>query len=332
MNEPPPTSNFADKPTFTDKLARHAREGQQRATVLSHNAAQGITRRAQQGREAASPWVSKGREAASPWVDRGREQATQSWRQASTQVQSTARSGARAAQQFSHRAQQTVAEKTRIEHDEFGRMIRPLTVKAAAGLGVASAVMVLGHLIFCVFPFFSRIRHMARAAEEAANFVESNAGISIAATIAGVSQRTQTMLAVLTVAFVVVAVVGYGLYTWRVLHGRGRARIVAIALSLFLIPPALMSMPGVPTLPPLIPIQARAFTFSLLALLCGIASIIAAFLPQSSAWFRRADRTAPEPTQARGAAPHPAPFPPPGAPPPMPPGPPPAMPPRPHQW
>lgn len=180
------------------------------------------------------------------------------------------------------------------QFDEHGTMVRPLTIKIAAGLGAAAGLMMLAYLLLYVTPFFARIKKMAGAAENLAHQAESMGLLAeTAATIANASAGFRTALTIGGYVVFALVALAYALYAWRTVNGRGHARVVAAVLSVALIPVAVVHAPGMPTLPPLVPLQPIGFACTVAALVFGVLSIVLAFHPRSHAWLRRHRRTAP---------------------------------------
>ncbi|GAA3833213.1 hypothetical protein KACC15558_07590 [Brevibacterium ammoniilyticum] len=154
----------------------------------------------------------------------------------------------------------------RLPLDGIGRPRRPWEILTAAIVGLVAPLFIVLAVISIAVSGGRTLRSvgwMLRGIGGTTGEESITAAADISAGIANVVVGVGIVVGLVVIA-------AFAVYSWRVLVGRGRARwvaLIALIVSLFV-------------LTPLSPMLVAGFQ------LCAIASLVFAFLPRSSAWFR----------------------------------------------
>jgi len=155
---------------------------------------------------------------------------------------------------------------TAVPIDAQGAAKRPGEIIVAAVLGLVAPVFIVLEIIVMAVTGGRSLRGLGRVL----SIVGDSAEVEAISTVGDISTgAAQALVGVGSVAAFLV-ILAFAVYSWRVLVGRGRARWLALAALVF---------SGFVT-GPFNPILTALF------ILFGAASLVCAFLPRSTAWFR----------------------------------------------
>lgn len=219
------------------------------------------------GRDAAGVAASAaGSVRRSEFWKKGRSAAGGASRVAAAKGLTAATATASASTAALRRGREVYSASVRLPLDGIGRPRRPWEILTAAIVGLVAPLFIVLAVISIAVSGGRTLRSvgwMLRGIGGTTGEESITAAADISAGIANVVVGVGIVVGLVVIA-------AFAVYSWRVLVGRGRARwvaLIALIVSLFV-------------LTPLSPMLVAGFQ------LCAIASLVFAFLPRSSAWFR----------------------------------------------
>ncbi|GAB3622600.1 hypothetical protein GCM10027418_06820 [Mariniluteicoccus endophyticus] len=158
------------------------------------------------------------------------------------------------------------------EVDARGRFVRPWEVKASALCGAAAGVAVAAVVAGQLWGVTRGIHLFSPVTAEVARATR----LDLVSWASMLLEGTSAAVLVVGALACLLVLIAFGLYAERVLNGRGRARFVALAALVLLVPLLAVSRVWAP-----------------LALVLAASSIVLAMLPRSGVWFGRRRVVAP---------------------------------------
>lgn len=197
---------------------------------------------------------------------RSRVRAGRASKAAAATGRTAAQAAAAASAAAARHGRDAYAASSRLPGESRGAPRRPWEIRTAAILGLIAPLFVVAAIIAMAVSGGRTLRSV----EWMLRGIGDSTGQEAISTAADVSAGLADALVVLGVVVGLVVVAAFGVYSWRVLVGRGHARwaaLIALVVSLLV-------------LTPLSPMLTSGFQ------VFAVASLVLAFLPRSAAWFR----------------------------------------------